>query len=720
MTLKPTEDMLMDVDGLEFATTESSDSGKQDLQFDVDPVCNVPMVSFPTLSKQPDDKNLHFKFGPVFSRSFAFNKSAASTALFPVAIPYIDNSVEFSQYVSKLFEIYKSLGPDKQFNIPTIGLIKHSSTLEHNQTVNLAFEAVVSELEFFIESLKFSNKHQRFVDLEECLCILSCLKTVQFTLDSEEPESRAKFINSLINWVNRSDGEPSEAVIARVLDNSISTPVHKNPYTWSLLCQLILRGLFEQSVAVLERSGLLDYMKSRCSVTHTMLLDVTNLLQSYPYESETVFREWKDLVLQLYAHWNQSTLNIEPELKSSLEDVLLIMSGNKSKILYYSKTWYECYCGLMLYYIPALQLSEEYLQIALQEYPLDITSTWEQACVDIIMGKIYSILPVLDSLDSCTAAFTASICEAKGLLENDLMEDGGLDYFNDQEEFLGVRSTMSSYLLNQFALSIVTYEDKDLWPIAVGILSLTPNYSDTVKRMIIAELLPHYPFKTNDDIEWMLTICAKWKLPHVARTVYRILGQDALYLNNVIEAMSNFSKAGEFEWVKHYSWMIFEASVLQGSPLEDEIVSAIIVNGNQSEIPKELIDAMVTTVMKQTLSPYAVLFEFYQSANNNQWEEALELLLSLIEFPYLPPQYLILLLGRFIYPKFLQDDSKLIKERDILRIIKSLEKFDNSNETTRALYNQLLIKDDTLPHEMASLIQLIRTKLNFKLCQEFM
>ncbi|AMD20600.1 HDL144Cp [Eremothecium sinecaudum] len=717
---KLNEYMLMDVDALDFAVDGVSES-EEELPCGIDKVSNAPVYPFSNSSNVPKEKNLHFVFGPIVSKSVAFNKERGINELFPMHIPYFENSIEYTQYVSKLFEIYKSLGQDRQFNIPAIGLIKHSYTLEHNQTVNLAVEAMVSELEFFIESLKFSHRHQRLIDLEECLTILNCLKTIQFTLDSEEADSRMKMINSLINWVNRCDGEPSDSVIAAILDSDSKTPTRDNIFYWKVLCQLILRGLFEQAVATIKKAELLSYLENICPTTYTMVQDMINLLQSYPRESDSMFREWKELVLNLYNDWTQSVLEIPSSLKSSLEDVLLLMSGNKTKILYYSKTWYESYCGLMLYYIPSLQLSEEYLQLAIKEHPLDVTNSWEQACADIIMGKIYSILPILDSLDNCTAAFTASICEAKGLLDNDLIEDGIFDYGNIEHDIFGAKTTMSGYLLNQFALSIVTSGDKNMWYVAIGIISLTPNFSDTAKRMTIAELLPHYPFQTNDDTEWMLTICAKWKLPHISRTVYRILGQEALYLNNVIEAMSNFSKAGEFEWVKHYSWMIFEASILQGSPLEDEVVNAIIMSNEHSEIPKELVDAMVTPAMKQSLSPYAVLFEFYIAIDGKRWDEALELLLSLIEFQYLPQKYLVLLLGRFLFPIYLQDDDKVMREQEVLRVIKALDKLgDVPNEVSCAMYRELLTKSDDLPNEISSLLVAIRTKLSLKLCREFM
>ena len=372
-------------------------------------------------------------------------------------------------------------------------------------------------------------------------------------------------------------------------------------------------------------------------------------------------------------------------------------------------------------------MSEEYLQLSLQNHPVDVTGGWEQACVDLIRGKIYSILPVLESLDTCSAAFAAALCEAKGLLERfiDDMETDREASYEGIEDLFSYRNGMACYMLNNFAFELCSQGDKRLWPVAIGLITLTPVSSTSAKKMAIAELLPHYPFKTNDDIEWMLSILAKWKLPQVAKSVYVTLGNKLLYESNTIEAMANFSKAGKFEWVKRYSWIMFEASVMQGSPLDDVVLNAIVDDGGNTIVPDEILNSLVTSAMKQTLSPYAVLYRFYQAQNSNNWSEALILLLALIEFPYLPNCYLVMLMARFLYPMFLEDDSRYIDESTILRIMESLEnKWDDKDAKSINIYSTMLeegtIKQNTLPPDLANFLKLIRQKLNFKLCQEFM
>lgn len=182
-----TQDLLMDVDNLDFLDEEGISNESDDdinLTINVDPVSNAPMVNFPI--EQPSAKELRFKYNNVSSRSLAFDNSTKDNKLYPVRFLHLDESKEFAQYVSKLFELYQGLGEHRKNDVPTIGLIKQTSRLEHFSIVNLAFHALVTELEFYIESIKYTNKLQRIGDLEECLSILNCLKTIYFLTDSPE------------------------------------------------------------------------------------------------------------------------------------------------------------------------------------------------------------------------------------------------------------------------------------------------------------------------------------------------------------------------------------------------------------------------------------------------------------------------------------------------------------------------------------------------------
>lgn len=734
------QDLLIDEDAMDFTMGEGKDDTEicqENESFGYDEIVGrdiksdapITLLSMNSSFLPIGEKaKLKFKLGPLSSQNMAYLTEPNQTQLFPVRLARVDTSEQYVNYVFKLFEIYCELGNDRVFSVPTIGVIDTTAAAEHASAVNLAMSALVTELEFFIDSIKEKkNAMARFFEVEECLTILKCLKTIHFTLDSSDStNSRESFINNLISWVNRSDGEPNEVYIDQVFTAALADrKLFETSSFWKLFNQLLLRGLFDQAIACIERSKLLDFLKGRCKVSHDAVTDLVELLKHYPLDSTDSFREWKSILLELGQTYSNSDSLVSGELRDYIEDTIQLAGGHQSKILYYSTTWYESFCGFLLYYIPSLDLSNEYLQLSVKSHPADVTNGWEQACVDIIKDKIFSILPILESLDTSTAAFTAAICEAKGLLENYYDDTQTDPSYGGVEDLFSYRNGMACYMLNNFALELCSHGDKRLWEIAIGLITLSPTSNVSAKKMTIAELLPHYSFKTNDDIEWMLSICAKWKLPQVAKSIYITLGNKLLYESNTIEAMANFSKAGKFEWVKRYSWMMFEASALQGSPLDDMVLNSIVSDNDNVMIPKEILDSLVTNAMKQTLSPYAVLYKFYQAQLQGNWSDALQLLLALVEFPYLPKCYMVMLMAKFLYPIFLDDDKKMMDESTVLRIMDALEnKWDSQDEKSINIYTTMLdegiITVGSLPLDLKSFLKAIRGKLNFKLCQEFM
>lgn len=735
--LDASQNLLIDVDSMAFLDGNDVNSSEndgineesmEDDEIGRDPVSGALMVS---LSKGNEPLpfggkgRLKFKLSPLSFQNICFLTEQNQYSLYPVRLPRVDSSEEYVNYVSKIFEVYRDLGEDRMYSVPTIGVINSSEAREHVAAVNLAMEAVTVELELYIELIRNKpNLFVRFFELEECLTILNCLKTIHFTLDTPGEESRRPFIKNLMAWINRSDGEPDDEVTEQVFAGSSSNrKCFQNPPFWKLINRLLLRGLFDQARACIERADLLPYLENHCTTSANAVRDLLALLEQYPLESARTFREWKSLALELAQTFSESDTTLSGELRDLIEDTLLLVGGHQSKILFYSKTWYESLSGLLLYYIPSLELCEEYLQISLKQNAMDVTNTWEQACVDIIRGKLYSILPVLESLDAGAAAFSAAICEAKGLIENYYEEGNGEEVvYHSADDLFSYKNGMASYMLNNFAFELCSYGDRKLWSIAIGLISFSPNGNPSAKRTAIAELLPHFPFQTNDDIEWMLSVCAKWRLPQVTKTIYVMLGNKLLYESNTIEAMANFSKAGKFSWVKRYSWMMFEASVLQGCPLDDVVLNAIVKEENEQVIPKEILDSLVTSSMKQTLAPYAVLYQFYEAQSKEDWSLALQLLLALINFPYLPKCYMVLLVAKFLYPIFLKDPSKKMPEESVLSIMEAMEhKWDDTDEKSQNIYVSLRESDiGSLPETLKVLHKLVRKELNLKLCKEYM
>lgn len=760
MTGKPLDNMLMDVDTMNFINidknneveththTQQVDDGHSSYEdsFLTDSVTGKLMMKLTSPDtnlpiKKGEKEELHFQLGPISSQNMAFVVRKDNTKLYPVSLPKMDTSESYCNYIKRVFDIYDSLGDNKVYSIPTIGVITSSFKKNHTAAVNLAMETFITELENYIDSIKTDSKLiNKYLDLEDSLTIINCLKLIFFDLDTPNIDNvRERFIQSLLKWVNRSDGEPNAAYIEQIfqMSNDSDKNVFDISLFWNLLNQLLLRGLFEQALGCIERSEIIPYLENTCEVSSNAIKDLVQLIQNYPMDSMDTFREWKALALELSQTYNDSETNVSSELRDYIEDTLLLISGYQNKITAASKTWYVSFCGMLLYYIPSLELVAEYLQLSLNANPLDVTSSWEQSCCDIINGNVYNILPILESLNTCTASFTAALVEAKGLLENTYENEVDLQNYNSimnnflqNNDIFDPRNGMASYMLMNFAFELCSTDNKDLWAIAIGLISLNPKVKSICKRDTLSELLLHYPFQTNDDIEWMFGICAKWKLPEVSRSLYTMLGSSMIYEGRTIEAMTNYSKAGKFNFVKEYSWTLFEAALLRGSPLDDIMLNAIVNDGytNDSEfvISREVLQNVVTNVMRQTLAPYAILYKFFVARDKKDWTNALNLLMLLLDFQYLPRYYLVILIAEFLYPIFLLDDSKIIKDQDVFVIIKQIEnKWDSSDKMTKNIYTTLLSESDetlteVLPPTLEELKKSVSKKLSFKLCQEFM
>lgn len=640
-------------------------------------------------------------------------------------------SQAFFNYVSHLFDMYQELGNDRIHTVPMIGVVSNLYVREHNAAVNTAMDFMATELEFYINALSkppdSTNEDDvaitKLLNLETCVNIINCLSTMHFTLDDMTDTfdgiDRNNFITKLLRWVNRSDGEPRVERVERIL--SCTGKVYNSVVFWQLLNQLLLRGLFEQAILLIERSRISSDMEDVCSVTNEAIKSLLRLLENYPMDSAEDFRNWKSLVLNLKQEFDESNNNISKDLTGYLNETLLLLSGSHREILSYSKTWYEAFCGLFLFYIPSLKLTEEYLSMSTEKHPICVTNDWEQACVNIIKNDLYSIFLVLESLDNCTATFAAALCAAKGMIESPFALDDSSMRLDVEEDLFSQSNGIATFMLNNFALELCSYNQKSLWPITIGLITYSPTETTSAKKLAISELLLHYPFETNDDIEWLLSICAKWKLTDIARTIYMRLGRKMMDEGNSIEAISNFSKAGRFDLVTNYTWILFEASVLKDGPLDDIVLNGIISTQSVQLIPDEVMKAVMTGALRQSLAPYAVLFRFYEYRKSETWSEAFRLLMALVTFPFLPKSYLILLMCKFVYPMFLIDDTKKLQEDDIYALIEIMEtRWDSSDERSRTFFEILRENETCLAENLQQTSIEIRKKLNIKLCLEYM
>lgn len=642
------------------------------------------------------------------------------TLLYPINVPTLNSSQIYVEYISNLFKIYESLGDERYYSTNTIGVINKHSKLQQQKVLNEAFELIINELGLFIE---MKNKHgepiNEIFELEEVLNILNLFKALYF---SEEYE----FTKLFSKWINIADPQPTNEDSTEIM-NSSATP-YKHALFWKFLNQLILRGLFKEASNVLKDCGFEQLPEAN------IFIDLSNLLANYPESSSLeIFKSWKQTCLQLLEIANQ--FDQSSQVLNNLKISISIVSGNKSVIIEHSQTWYEAMNGLICYAIPSPKLVDEYFGLVMKKKSFDSTCIWESSCIDLFNGNFLQVLRSISSFSNATAAYTSALLEAKGLLNGYSFDDDGEgradDYSLLNQDLFSKKNNISEFLLNSHALDCLSIHE--LVPVGIGILSLSKN---PTSRSVISEFLPYYKFKTNDDIEWALTICANLKLFETSKTIYKIAGQNSLSMGYLFEALNFFCKSGDLSIVKQQCWLIFENALIKSAPIDDQIINSIVDDTITIEgVNKQ--DFPVNSIIRQFLSPYAILYQFFKFKSENNLNSSILKLVSILKFKYLPKKYIGILLLQFL--PILINSINLIKFDDLMLIIKILNNFE-IDESCEVYYNfivktstsststhddshwfsELSAKGISLPTNLENLVKFIRRSLAIEISRSFL
>ncbi|CDR38628.1 CYFA0S02e03862g1_1 [Cyberlindnera fabianii] len=656
------------------------------------------------------------------------------TKIYTTMIPTYDDDELYVEYVSNLYGIYDALGDEKYYSVPTAGLIKRDAQRQQTEVLDNAMGLTINELELYIEKKRSrGDLEETIFELEEALYILNCLKAVYFSEDYE--------IASLLSmWANKADPQPDTEFADSVMQSE--TPF-SHPYFWKYIKQLTLRGLYANAAHAIQCSKF-ENLQSTDVALYNLFVDTASLLKAYPEGSTLeVFKLWKRTAASAASNASVKNQN-HPELMKNIKILLEIISGNKNIIIEESQTWYEALVGLMYYHIPSSDLLFEYYQAATARHQPDHTSIWELACVDIFEGNFLQTLRAISSFTTSTSAYVGALCEAKGLLKGYAFDDdessklGSLQYLLNQDLFSTTKP--SEFLLHSHAMDCLTVEK--LVPVGIGLLASSRN---PAARSVIAEYLPKYNFKTNDDIEWALTVCASLKLPQIAHVIYRTAAQRSLSNGMLLEALELFARAGEVEYVKHHCWLIFETSLMLGGPIEDDVINALV----DDDLVIEGVELQnLSPLIRQTLAPYAVLYRFWKHKNDGSLRLALEKLLSLLKFPHLPPRLFGILVAQLLPFLTFNIPPKVLLKADLLSILKVLDNFEESvvcktdkksikqktdsdelyqicvaeeRELTKNYWiNELKEAGDQVPANLAGLIKDIRRKLATAIGRAFM
>ncbi|KAH3900413.1 Nup85p SCDLUD_003392 [Saccharomycodes ludwigii] len=597
-------------------------------------------------------------------------------------------------YISKLFELYYDLTPEHRHDsgkLTTYGIINKQEVVEHFELVDLCFEDLSNELDIYLNK-KQQQQHDSAVviSLQELLNIVNCLKTFQFYCIKNGPDEYldSNFFSNLKEWVNKCDGEPDINDVENFMANSVDNV----EIFYKLVIRFVLRGLFKQAINLLITWRDTTACKYINNEQHYEA--IIQLLENYPFDNEQHFREWKNYTAELTTMVNSTGSDSRDTGDKELQQywfnkLVYVLNGSKHEIATLSDKWYECLSGLFFFYIPTMKLLPEYLQISLQNK--STTGIWEDCCVDVLCNRLLNILPVLESLNQPTAAFIAGLLESRGLIPTPVDVVGTSDVF---------KPSLASYMLYQLSLKIVTPTStsiilagdnndcvlyKRLFSISFGILNVS-GYHPYI-RETISELLLHYPIINNDDFEYCLTVAAKWKLPNTLSKLYERLAmkmiteeknllEGLLYLSKVIETTKDFKSVSYVEKkITAYSLALVRdklsgcgnASIRSNLLLVDEVIKKQEDNNTDVVLPK---------ILKQSLSPYAVLLKCYAFNDTGKFSKLVSAVCTLLEFKYLNQDCKVMILYKFIWPYLTSNRSGGMKNVDVpllLRLIKTIQ-----------------------------------------------
>lgn len=615
-----------------------------------------------------------------------------------------DFSKAHTMYVNSLYKIIEGLSDvnvskvplEEEKDYPPIGVISDSPDIGRNALKEYRnqklSEAFLKLVEFFQEFLKHiaesveTEKYQRYHLL---LNILDCIYANIFCKDVRfRPELLCK-------WVNRYDSKPDQELVEEIMINSPKPYLHAQFWN-TYLAQLITRGCFNEATDVLKNSKFEELEETEPSL-YSIIQDFQTLIGNYQSLSlKGQFREWILKASEL----RDSYSNFKADIKGS-ENVLIAdqiyelvcgITGLTKTLSALTSTWYELFLALSLYHTPDDELvTIENYNIAIREKPAGLVDDFEDdeeilvehAFINILEANLLKVLETIAIFDQATAAYVSRLFELKGVLTSYYQ---GLFHTHTANELLSKR-TVSEYLLTKNAYENLNFHP--LVPAGLGIL-MNPDISLSVEsaknnRKVISDFLPNFDFKTNDDLEWGLTICAKLNLVSTAKKLYLKYGKKSLKDGHIYEALNMFVQcydpdSGSEEssegmtQVHDLVWnSLFQDSLINNRPVKDELINNIVEHKVDEKFE-------IHPVNRQCLSPYAVLIEFFKSLEkideSTSPMKVLSKLVHLIRFNHLPKKFIPLLLAQ-ILPFFHNKKIGKFQLPDLIIITELIDNYES-------------------------------------------
>lgn len=649
-----------------------------------------------------------------------------------------------AKYITLLYKVLEDLSSNNVNALDTedeedepIGVVSTSKDIGVNKDnqyklakINEAFSKLVEHFTAFHDTVADQVDDEDAEAYEDLSSLLDCILANCFAIsERQKPEL-------ILKWINKYDPQPENEFIDAVMYNH-PTP-YKHPQFWTLYMRTLLaRGLFDKASISLESSKY-EELQEECPELHAIVQDLITLVGNYtPMVMKGQFAEWKYIVCEFRDNFKTMKVDIvdlvHVTIASQIHELLCLLSGFPKTTASFVSSWYEMYGALSLFQVRDDEsVFTDYYNVSIEEKGANVSLVLETAFRDVLSQNYMRVILAIDRYDTATAAYVSKLFELRGFLSSYYID---FTQKSIQEDGPFGRRLVSDYLLIRNAFECL--EEHALVPVGIGLL-LTPVISNTsenlsMSREIVSEFLPHYECFTNDDMEWALTICAKLNIPGVVKKLYLKQGEKSLKEGHIYEAMNmlvhcydetNLSEetAAAMAKVHHIAWdLMFQECLLNSSANPDELLMNIVNNNVDPEFT-------INPVIKQCISPYAVLAEYFHELKRPEsFPKNLSRLFHLLRFKYMPKKFMPLLLAQFL-PFFAMDQFRL---PDLIVLIELIDLFElpksgDDDEDIEELYQyaienvpdveedwrvRVVKNGDSIPQSVNGLIKELRERI---------
>lgn len=644
-------------------------------------------------STQTNEPNLQEWFSGERALTFEYNEDKYEKSIPPNdsdANAYVDFINHSYKVLEKLSQEDMIPAPESSTNQSRLGVVSQGFGIDayrqkQQGKVSLAFGDLVSHCKQLVEQTSNPSVLSRFNCLQY---ILECLHANNFY-----PSLALK--PALIGeWVNHFDPQPPNELVQEIMVDTAKPYLHQDFWT-RYIPTLIIRGLHDVTTNVLESSGF-EELKQFSPKLFEVIEDLITIVSNYqPLSLKGQFADWKQSLLGFRDAVSLVLNEVDDKYKvmcTQIYDVSCILSGMEKTTSQFCQLWYDLFLALLLYKVrDEKDIYSLYFEVAIHEKPVGIVDVTQdefllaqQAFIDILQGDYLKVLSTIYNLNPGVAAYVAKFMEYHDMFANYYNTTVNIDASNSSIS----RRTYSEYFLTRHAYDCLNLHP--LVPVGIGILMnpdmcLSTGAFET-NRDTVAKFLPNYECQTNDDMEWAVTVCAKFELDNTKRRLYFDRGMSSFHQGMLYEALNNF--CGSFDVhepslydpdhdglakIHYICWeVIFASAVMQSRPVDDDLINNVV---------SRQVTFKVHPVISQNLSPYAVLYEFFkllEQAHANDLREPLDVrlrpLIHLLRFNYLPKKFYPLLLCQLL--PFVLASNTRFKLSDLIILIELLSNYE--------------------------------------------